>query len=972
MVRLLIVSLLVVCVDAFGAAPRPVAGRVAPQRQTATATAGQTSAPQSNAGQPQGAAQPTTQSAVRAARTPVTVAKKSNTPSVGRSATKTTTAPKVAARAAKQSAIVGGTKITAAAKNVSVDPECKEKFDGCMDSFCMMADQTGGRCLCSNKVTGLDALLEKIQSDDKKSYELATAGVEKIEMGERGDAVFASVNSIKDEITGVSKEKKDKWADFFKTDSETIEEKVSDVRGDELYKTSYDLCTEYMPECKSSFQILDTFYRRQVQSDCAAYENALKKESEQSAQKLQAAQTAMREAALEQYKSSNKYDLGECTLQFKQCMKTTGGCGEDFSGCATIAGATEAQTATHSRKKVSKPYKIKLTTTSVDIAAATYDALDSKKPLCMGVTDSCVNVRDQVWDAFLAEAAPEIKSAELIAEDKFRTSCVTNISNCFQKACKDNMDPNDPDGSYDMCLSRPQVFESLCKVQIQPCVAAEPNIMESVLAKLQSMRTDACTSEFKECLTSEDRCGSDYTKCIGLDTATIVAMCPTEKLTACYQQYNNKTIDVYETLVKIADGIFLNIDNNMYETCQKALDESMIKVCGATDNCDNLALDSGTGTRSFKYQVCEYDGFKSGTNEPNWTGRCYESIDVIPKSQYALPGNRGWAGKLTGVVYWGSIDYDSDKNTFTSFEEYVKTQEKLTGQPLNEEQKKIIRDQIFNTEVRALTNSVTNAIKSIEADQKVQFCMTGRQFQSGTRDSDGNVKMLGNGTARFPNLTKQVRQIIAASALRTVQQRYMQKYDSEMSKMLKDRSKMARLMDQEFDKENAAKTCQNLQLSSVIPTHKSPTVDNTGMWIALAVVVVATIVASVFTFGGASVGGAAAIATITNAIAISNVLSTVGVSISAGAIAAGAITGVTATALGVAAVAGVAGYMAANPIGPSKQESWNYVYTVDTKFNPESGVCTKTVTTQNCKKIGRNYCKKWDEVKTTTETINLL
>ena len=961
MVRLLIVSLLVVVFDAFAApASRPVAGRVAPQRQTATA------------GQQQNVAQqPTTQSAVRAARTPGVAVKKSNTPStlsVGRSAVKptgTTATPKVAARAAKQSAIVGGTKINAAAKNVSVDSECKEKFDGCMDSFCMMADQTGGRCLCSNKVTALDALLEKIQSDDKKSYELATAGVEKIEMGERGDAVFASVNSIKDEITGVSKEKKDKWADFFKTDSETIEEKVSDVRGDELYKTSYDLCTEYMPECKSSFQILDTFYRRQVQSDCAAYENALKKESEQSAQKLQAAQTAMREAALEQYKSSNKYDLGECTLQFKQCMKTTGGCGEDFSGCATIAGATEAQNATHSRKKLSKPYKIKGATTIIEIAATTYDTLLAKKPLCMGVTKNCVNVRDQVWDAFLREAAPEIKSAELIAEDKFRTSCVTNISNCFQKACKDNMDPNDPDGSYDMCLSRPQVFESLCKVQIQPCVAPEPNIMESVLAKLQSMRTDACTSEFKECLTSEDRCGSDYTKCIGLDTATIVAMCPTEKLTACYQQYNNKTMDVYETLVKIADGIFLNIDNNMYETCQKALDESMIKVCGATDNCDNLALDSGTGTRSFKYQVCEYDGFKSGTNEPNWTGRCYESIDVIPKSQYALPGNRGWAGKLTGVVYWGSISYDNESNTFTSFEEYVKTQEQLTGQPLNEEQKKIIRDQIFNSEIKALTNSVTNAIKSIEADQKVKFCMTGRQFQSGMRDSDGNVKMLGNGTARFPNLTKQVRQIIAASALRTVQQRYMQKYDSEMSKMLKDRSKMARLMDQEFDKENAQKACDALKDSLALPTHKSPQIDNTGLWIAMAVVIVATIVASIFTFGGASVGGYAAIAGIQAAIQVAN-------TVSVAALAAGEISAIVGVAALAGTAAGLGGYMAANPIGPSKQESWNYVYIVDTKFNPETGVCTKTVSTQNCKKISRNYCKKWDEVKTTTETINLL
>ena len=176
---------------------------------------------------------------------------------------------------------------------------------------------------------------------------------------------------------------------------------------------------------------------------------------------------------------------------------------------------------------------------------------------------------------------------------------------------------------------------------------------------------------------------------------------------------------------------------------------------------------------------------------------------------------------------------------------------------------------------------------------------------------------------------------------------------------------MADVMNQQFDKDSAAKACAALKDSLALPTHKAPEVDNTGMWIAMAVVIVATIVASIFTFGGASVGGYAAIAGIQAAIQVANTVSAV-------TLAAGEISAIAGVAALAGTAAGIAGYMAANPIGPSKAESWNYVYTVDTQFNPESGVCTKTVTTQKCKKISRNYCKEWDEVKTQTSTLNLL
>ena len=251
--------------------------------------------------------------------------------------------------------------------------------------------------------------------------------------------------------------------------------------------------------------------------------------------------------------------------------------------------------------------------------------LMSKKPLCESITRSCVAVADQVWDTFLKEVAPQVKSAELIAEDKARQDCIGNISACFQKACKDNMDPDDKDGSYDMCLSRPGTMLNVCKIPLNNCgidassesKAAESNIWDFVVARLAAMRVNACTAEVKECLQSKDRCGEDYTQCIGLDTDSIIRMCPYDKLTGCQKVYGEDNIrgnDVYEELASMVQGIMLTIDNNFLKECQNAADEAMIKVCGDTESCDNLNIDDNLGSRTLEYKICEYSSGDDAEN----------------------------------------------------------------------------------------------------------------------------------------------------------------------------------------------------------------------------------------------------------------------------------------------------------------------------------------------------------------------
>ena len=255
-------------------------------------------------------------------RTP-TSASTSSTTSTARSAT-------VAARAGAMQKVIGtGTTVAAANENVVVSEACRQKYYGCMDSFCMLDNDSGGRCICSDKNAEYDDILAQIEELDMQSYQMATYGVEKIEMGESADAAIANANAVAQSIIdNSSAEEKERtlnlesWfnpvdytSDDLFADTGSLQNPIEGKEGDALFNASNQICIQQIPECESELAMLQLMYAQQVRSDCTAYENSLKQQKNASAQKLYAAEQALREAALEQYQTANKYDLGQCTRQ---------------------------------------------------------------------------------------------------------------------------------------------------------------------------------------------------------------------------------------------------------------------------------------------------------------------------------------------------------------------------------------------------------------------------------------------------------------------------------------------------------------------------------------------------------------------------------------------------------------------------------------------------------------------------------
>lgn len=887
----------------------------------------------------------------------------------------------VVARAGTTQKVIGtGTKVASATKNVVVSEACQQKYDGCMDSFCMIDNDNGGRCICSDRNAELDSVLAEIEKLDQQSYQMATVGVEKIEMGADADAVMANVNSVVDALdkennktsarrslnldlwnTTIDDSDDDIWSSV-----DSMASSIDGKTGDALYRAANSICVAQMPECGSELSMLQLMYSQRIKSDCSAYENSLKQQKNASANKLASAQQAMREAALEQYRNANKYDLGQCTTEFKKCMINTGGCGSDFANCASVA-ASDNTNVNKSRRGKSTTYSIKGATTTIEISSSTYDTLYAKKPLCENVTKQCVAVADQVWDTFLREVAPQVKSAELIAENNIRQNCIGTISECFQKACKDTIDPNDPDGSYDMCLSRPEAMLNVCKIPLNACgidasssaKAEESQIWQYVVARLASMRADACTTEVKECLQSADRCGKDYAQCVGLDTDTIVRMCPTEKLTACVQKYKGNTSDLDEYLSSVAQGIMLDIDNSMLTQCQNAADEAMIKVCGDTENCDGLALDDGLGGRSLEYKICNYSTSDDSMNIDY--SNCRTDVSQIRDSELgrvagSTTGELGavtpLAGVLDGTIYWENIDFDDD-GKLSSLDDYLS---KIDATGMSDAQKEKVK-----SELAVLQRGINNAIATIEADPTVQYCMTGRRVQGLTRTTKTDEGVIRNRTSfgsdegRFTGLTQQMRMKIATSALKKAKANYYAKYDELNTKMLQDYAtigeRIAEMQNEnslDSRRENARIACTSFAEGAALPRSANPPKGAFGKVLA-ATAVAAAAVAIPFT------GGASAVV----------------IGVAAGGVAG---IGLSANAGSDSANGSDGGAVSRELVGTKQVSQWNYKEVITATFEWDTLNCHKCTRVQQCSKtrrpwIGNKYCQTWEEpVETCTDT----
>lgn len=670
-----------------------------------------------------------------------------------------------AARTAKQSAIQNGTTVrTRVAATGLYDQACYDAYYGCMDQFCITDNSNGGSCACSDLNAGYEAQLAEIQETLAEAERIRTIEVEKIQAGAQADIIFTGTRQYDDkgnlvgvnELTSDANSKEKKRQDLlamFETplideeDEEYVISSIADKTGAALFAAAEEVCMPQMPaSCDKDIQFLRQVYSRQVTSDCKAFENTIASKKAAAEIELAEAEGAVRAALKESLDAANKFDLGQCMVEFKTCMQTEDACGKDWENCVSVIASENMQ----NNKAKSTAGTTIATVEKYDITASTMEILDSKRTICENVLNSCVAVRDMVWPAFLREAAPTIKMAELGAESKMRQSCLTDISDCIQTACKDDIAGKGID-TMDSCLSRPDMARSFCKVEIDRCERMEPMIWGYVVDKLAAMRVDACTQEVKDCFTDETRCGANFENCIGMDYDYIHDICPLDKLVVCKKNNPDFSMDDLDSMLM---GLYLNIDNAALEQCQNLVDVKMTEICGSTTDCNRFAADDTMGTGSLRSQkdgtiyrvtgMISFGSIKMG----DATGR------MLDGGQTKLgPGEIGVAEYLENVRARNASVENAD-GIMSAIEE----------------------------ELNNIAGTINRTIEMIEQDPEIQFCVNGRDLSQITGGQGART------TGRFPNLLNQVKMQIAIAALRQAQDNYNKKLNAEIASATKNAS----------------------------------------------------------------------------------------------------------------------------------------------------------------------------------------
>lgn len=665
-------------------------------------------------------------------------------------------------KTSKQSAIQSGTSVRSKTQAKGLyDQECYDLYYGCMDQFCISDNENGGSCACSDLSIEYEKQFSEIQSIFAEAERIASEEVEKVKLGAQADIVFTGKREYDEDgnlvdVDNIGKnDKKSARADLLslwdeETDDEVFEDGTdfSDLVGDALYRSAEELCLEQIPEsCEGDLALIQKMYTRQITSDCKAFENSIAKKKKEADNALVSANSDVRKALKESFEESNKFDLGQCMVEFKKCMLTKDACGENWENCVSIVASENMQ----NNETVSTAGTKVESVETFDITESTMDVLNSKRMICENVLGKCMAVRDMVWPAFLKEAAPTIRLAESQAESKFRQSCLSTISNCIHTACKDDIAGKGVD-TMDACLSRPEMARSFCKVEIDPCERMEPLIWGYVVDKLAAMRVDACTQEVKDCFTADTRCGENFQNCIGMDYDYIHNICPIDSLVVC--KANNPGFKM-EDLDSMLMGLYLNIDNAALDQCQELVDRKMTEICGSTTDCNRFAADDTIGGGSVRTQK---DGAKY---------------------------------RVTGMISFGSIKMgDSmgrtkdegadDVNVLgpgeIGVQEYIaQIREKNADVPDADAIIATIEEELNN-----IAGTINRTIEMIEQDPEIQFCVNGRDLSQITGKKGQKT------SARFPNLLNQVKMQIAVSALRKAQDNYNKKYNEAVAEAMRD------------------------------------------------------------------------------------------------------------------------------------------------------------------------------------------
>ena len=402
---------------------------------------------------------------------------------------------------------------------------CRDAYRECMDSFCLLDENQGERCACSDNIERAKPKINEVLAIQAEADKLFTEGVEREKLGAKAQFVFDNDSGKK--ISGI---------DFMSWLTDGESEQDGDVGedveiGDGLYQKAQKYCANDLKLCGDRAEMEEMLYSRMITNDCKSYDAYLRDQKANAESNKRIAESAVRKAKLEMFDTTNKYNRGECLLAYRACISDKGGCGANFENCLDEG------------------------------------LLQRRANSCENILDQCMAVRNSVLKDWADESKSVLADAAKYADVNKRGTCLAKIQNCLEESCSTSTNAE--------CLTNVDVAAEICPI-ITECEKIIPGLRDSVNDKLGYLQTKFCENDVSKCL--QDRCGVDYTKpeCVGKKAKDIAALCPQNMFPSC------KTATQFNIIVQSA---MLQMDYQMLTGCVNYFAEKLNKTCGADMSC---------------------------------------------------------------------------------------------------------------------------------------------------------------------------------------------------------------------------------------------------------------------------------------------------------------------------------------------------------------------------------------------------
>ena len=406
--------------------------------------------------------------------------------------------------------------------------DCRDAYRECMDNFCLLDENQGERCACSDNINRAKSKLQEVLDIQAEADKLFSEGVEREQLDAKARRlVFTEETAGNSKVSG-----KTFMAWLGGTDDDEEGEVGEDAEiGDELYEMAAKYCASELKSCGDKAEMEEMLYTRMVAQDCKSYDAYLKDQKANAESNKRIAESAVRKARLEMLDTTNKYNRGECLLAYRSCIADKGGCGANFENCLDEG------------------------------------LLKRRSNACENVLDQCMAVRDYVKKDWAEESKSVLVEAAKYADKNERATCLARAQDCLEESCSTSTNSE--------CLNNVSVAAGICPVIIE-CDAKVPGFQAVVNDKLGYLRTKFCENDIDKCL--QDKCGVDFSKpeCVGKQPYEIAQLCPKTMFPAC------KNTEHYDTIVQSA---ILQMDYQMLQGCINYFSEKLTAMCGTDMAC---------------------------------------------------------------------------------------------------------------------------------------------------------------------------------------------------------------------------------------------------------------------------------------------------------------------------------------------------------------------------------------------------